>query len=126
MKPQVISFVTPIPLLMERHWYDRIRNRLINWLGGIDPRESLHVRRVVVDADTFMGRLYKQQAALFESFHRDASQLLIGAEEFESLMNEPAINQAFSFQAQYNRGRYAVCGLQVTVIPWMRGMLVMP
>jgi hypothetical protein len=85
----------------------------------------------VIDADTFIDRLLAQKFALRVHFSREPFVLLIGTEDYQRLMLEsPAHwNSMFSFDAEYARvGRdgTTVLGLKVKVVPWMKGMLVMP
>ena len=49
----------------------------------------------------------------------------IGAEDFAKLRRETATTTLFTFDAQYNDG-YQLYGMKVDVVPWMRGLLVMP
>lgn len=88
------------------------------------------VTRHRIDAAGFMERLYKQKASIFRFFGKEPRRLLIGAETYQELMCSPEVMQAFSFRAGYmgdgRNGRYQVIGLDVEVIPWMTGMVVMP
>ena len=73
-----------------------------------------------------MERLWKQKRSLVESFRREPTTLWIGAEDYADLMDSPMIRESFSLCASFNYGRREVYGLTVKVIPWMRGMIVMP
>ncbi len=79
-----------------------------------------------VDGKTFMDRLWKQKRSLVEDFRREPTTLWIGGEDYRELMNSPEVRQSFTVHAQFNYGRNEIYGLTVKVIPWMRGMLVMP
>ena len=107
-------------------WWDKPRWWLVRVLGGICPLDTIKVIRVPVNGKDFMERLWKQKRALVENFRREPTTLWIGGEDYQELMNSPAVRQTFSVHASFNYGRTEVYGLTVNVIPWMRGMLVMP
>lgn len=81
--------------------------------------------RRTIDAPKFMERLYKQRRALFSYLDRDGQRLLIGSEDFAQLMDETALDGQYTFSAEWIHRR-TVMNLHVQIIPWMRGMLVMP
>jgi hypothetical protein len=108
-------------------WLQRLAWRFLNWRHAMeqayDPKVT--VRRHLIDADNFMDRLLKQKHALFDGFHKEGQRLVIGSEDYFELMSEPAIHHHFSFKAEVGmRGR--LMGLDVEVVPWMRGAVVMP
>ena len=107
-------------------WWDKPRWWLVRVLGGQCPHDTVKVIRVPVGGKDFMERLWKQRRAMVESFRREPTTLWIGGEEYEELMSSPAVRQEFMVHASFNYGRHEVYGLTVRVIPWMRGMLVMP
>ena len=110
---------------MDYRWYDRLRFWLVKKLGGEDPNESVRVTRIVVDPEDFMEKLFAQRESVLEHFGRETKQLLIGACDFEELMRTQQVPDMFCFSAGYYKDKH-MCGLKVTVIPWMRGILVMP
>jgi hypothetical protein len=109
-----------------KHWWDGLRWWLVGLLGGENPNVSVKVTRIPIDEKEFMARLWKQRRHLFDRFHREPKTLLIGAEDYEEMMDSPTIRQALRFEAEYNYGAHEVYGLKVMVIPWMRGAVVMP
>lgn len=115
-----------LPNLYVPRWWDRPRWWLVKLLGGKNPHDSVTVTRIPINDKDFMARLWKQKRALFDQFRREPATLWIGGEDYRELMSSPHIQQAFSFSASFNYGRDEVYGLRVKVIPWMRGMVVMP
>lgn len=108
-------------------WWDRPRWWLVRLLGGKCPFDTVKITRVPVNGKTFMDRLYKQRRHLFDHFNcREPQTLLIGAEDYEDLMCSQEIRDSFAFTAEYHYGRRQIMGLNVEVIPWMRGAVVMP
>lgn len=87
--------------------------------------EKITIERHTIDAPTFMDRLFSQRKDLQRMFNMLPDHILIGAEDYASLMREEATTKAFSFNAEYWNNR-TVLGMKVEVIPWMRGILVMP
>lgn len=84
------------------------------------------VERHLIDANTFMERIWKSSRALADGFDMKPGRLLIGAEDYCHLMKEvEPSTQPFSFDARYGYAdRYM--DLKVEVIPWMRGILLLP
>ena len=124
---QHIEFIEwkEIPSPYSPRWWDKPRWWLVRLLGGICPHDTVKVVTVPVNGKDFMARLWKQKRALVESFHREPTTLLIGGEDYAELMQCQMVRQHFYMNASFNYGR-EVYGLTVKVIPWMRGMVVMP
>lgn len=114
----------PIPFVPKL--FDRPRWWLVRLLGGTCPFDSVKLVRVPINDKDFMTRLWRQRRELVESFRREPTTLLIGGEDYQELMDSPQFKTAISFQARFNYERHEIYGLTVKVIPWMRGILVMP
>jgi len=115
-----------LPALYIPKWWDRPRWWLVKLLGGTNPHDTVKVIRVPVNGNDFMTRLWKQKRALVEQFRREPTTMLIGMEDYQELMSSQAVRDAFQFKASFNYGEHEIYGLTVKVIPWMRGMVVMP
>ncbi len=109
-------------------WLQRVAWKLLHRMGALDQAydSRMKVERRVIDADTFMERLYQQRGSLFREFDRQGKRLLIGAEDYAELMREAAMSQPFSFSAELFGPNRQVMGLTVDVVPWIRGVAVMP
>ncbi len=83
------------------------------------------IERHEIDDETFMERIFKQKDGIERFFNRKPKTLLIGAEDYAELMHEVVSSQEFRFNAEYWYTNQPF-GLNVRVIPWMRGILVMP
>ena len=110
-------------------WLQKACCWVLEKLGAyrVDTQTKIEYR--TIDADSFITLIAKQHSAVFELLNRRPSELLIGAQDYAELMHETASNHMFSFDATYMRGERGVVtimGLRVHVIPWMRGVLVMP
>lgn len=102
-------------------------------------RPDVSYHRYVVDPQAFAKAIYTQKRELHDHWMHTARTLLIGSEDYADLMCSPEFVQhasaAFSFQVdayrsnQDERGKWrepTMFGLEVHVVPWMRGMVVMP
>ncbi len=90
-----------------------------------------------LDTDDFVQRLWKQQTELFKTYHYRGSRLLVGHEEFNQMQGFP-INHPLSICMQYVwnetvpdmkdpfKSIRTANDMHVTVIPWMKGFLVLP
>lgn len=87
------------------------------------------VRRHVINPSSFTENLHRQNKGLLEHAHQQGRHILIGSGDFAALMDSQEIGSRFSFSAPYSyaeNGRVSIFGMRVTIIPWMKGMLVMP
>ncbi len=109
----------------------RLAIRVLRWRKCFACTEFVTYERHQIgrDGESFMQRLLEQQDNLL-NLDRQPKRLLIGAEDYGRLMSEEPSVSGFDFSATYYMGngtsRPTLCGLRVEVIPWMRGMLVMP
>lgn len=90
--------------------------------------DEVKVERCYIDGDKFLERLLKQRGSHIE-WGREPKTLLIGSRDYAELMSEEEVRHAFSFVSDLHigrDGRRMVVGLEVQVIPWMEGMIVMP
>lgn len=107
-------------------WLQRICFSVLAKIGCSAMDETVRVERHVIDGDDFMGCLLKQNSTLHEFLGDRPTRLLMGAEDYAEVMNEkhPA-NVEFRFQSRYGKDGQ-LYGMSIIVIPWMRGLLVMP
>lgn len=109
-------------------WLQRLAWRFLNRQGAMEQayEPKVTVTRHLVDDSDFIRRLEKQQRNLLQEFNREGRRLLIGSEDYAELMGSLEVQRHhFMFPAEACRGD-SILGLKVEVIPWMRGMLVMP
>lgn len=114
-------------------WLQRLAWRLLHkqaaLVQAMDSR--MKVERHVIHADSFVERIFKQGDSLLEEFDKIPERLLIGNEDYANLMNETAHSMPFEFNAQLRACRSGydrpeMFGLKVQVVPWIRGMVVLP
>jgi hypothetical protein len=103
--------------------------RLCFWvLEKLDAQWREHVvktERVSFLPRDFMESLFRQKPEVAAMLGREPATLLIGAPDFEELMRQPEIHQYCNFHAIYGKDR-RLLDLKVQIVPWMRGLLVMP
>ena len=110
-------------------WLQKACCWVLEKLGAYRRDTQTKIEYRTIDADRFMDRIAKQHASVFELLNRRPKELLIGAQDYAELMHEADTHFPFSFSASYavgERGVAQIMGLKVCVIPWMRGVLVVP
>jgi hypothetical protein len=129
IQPTTIRFDRPdafaLRLDQKWPWLQRVCIAILRKLGAYDIGETVKIERSTIDAPTFMERLFKQQSNITQFFNVRPTRLLIGSEDYAELMREAVTTGQFNFRAEYGIGR-EICGLKVEVVPWMRGVLVLP
>ena len=113
-------------------WERRGLQKLCFWiltkLGAfyVEDIKQSKITRHVINPNKFMEKLYQQHRSLFQHFDCNADMVLIGAEDYAQLMEEAiTLRHMFSFTWDYYRDR-RIMGMKIHVIPWMRGILVVP
>jgi len=105
-------------------WLQRICLEILRRLGCNIIAETFAYKRHLIDGGTFMSRLLEQKIAVEDFTYIRPSEVLIGGEDYHEMMAEAA-EDVFRFDSEYRLGSQ-VMGLKVTVVPWMRGVLVLP
>jgi hypothetical protein len=111
------------------HWIQNVCFWILRKIGAYRRENVFTYKRYTINPDSFMERLFKQHNYLQREFNIKPSELFIGAEDHAIMMGSDEIKQMLSFNATYNyRDGYGshVMGLKIHVIPWMRGIIVMP
>ena len=110
-------------------WLQKACCWVLGKLGAHRRDTQTKIEYRTIDADNFMVRIAKQHASVFELLNRRPKKILIGAQDYAELMRETNTHYPFTFNASYaigERGVARIMGLEVQVIPWMRGVLVVP
>jgi len=137
--PQKITDVEPDVFVFKPRgnklwvWVLRAVWKFLADTGAVKPNyitTTTYTRRVL-EPMKFMEQIFKQRTELRRMFYKDGQRLLIGAEDYRDLMNDKEVSMTyFQFSTQFHvgqpGGKYNICGLIVEVVPWMRGMIVMP
>ncbi len=150
MSHQYISFVDTEPTNGCLHIHDKVYaynpHRKFKWLQRaciwvLDRllcqavTEWTTYRRIDVAPMAVMDALFKQKTSLMRQLGRGNETLLIGSADYEELMcgeatrlNPMMFQTTYNFRSmdEYGRTGGRVLGLKVVVIPWMRGVLIIP
>lgn len=136
MEKQTITFLEEMPLPTLTNYilsYQVRKDRPLVWLqelccwmmdklGAYAQDRSIAYTYKVVDISNLVKGIYTQLGMLECDYNIRGKRVLIGSEDFTRLCNAP--------DARYHLTTYAsdikFGGLTVTVIPWMKGILVMP
>lgn len=105
-------------------WLQRLCVWVLRKLGAHAVVEVEDVTPVEFYSDDLISALNRQRQEVSGRFGHKPARLVIGAEDFRRLMNTPEIHQYVQINTQY-RG-HTVLGLRVEIVPWMRGMVVLP
>ena len=91
--------------------------------------------KITIDPYKLMEKLLAENANLAMEYNLRGERVLMGYEDFSRLNGENIhFSSPISFEAPYlmsSSGDYdkwesVVCGMKITVIPWMRGILILP
>lgn len=125
-------------------WERRGLQKLCFWIlrkiGAfyVEPVKETAVTYYRIDGRSFMDKIINQMHVLDGFWEMRPKRLLIGLGDYRKLMfSDEAFSgpegkpwERFQFQGEYwarnKSGHPEICGLTVDVIPWMKGILVMP
>ena len=108
-------------------WLQRIIFALLRRLG-CQSTVTLRgeIKTAYIERDSVIRALLEQQAILREFDRFRPTELFIGSDDYKELMRETSRwDYPVTFATEYNSDRQ-VMGLNVTVVPWMEGILIPP
>ncbi|MFH1625364.1 MAG: hypothetical protein ABID54_09455 [Pseudomonadota bacterium] len=139
MKDFVVEFIETEEIRTPCEYHDSFQvrhdrpyvclQRICCWVlkkvGAFNMGENITVRRHIIDTDSFIERIFRQNEGLHRRLGQGGEVLLIGSRDYAEIMGSDEFKSMVSFPVQYvNRNQ--IMGLTVHIIPWMSGMLVMP
>lgn len=96
-------------------------------------RTSLHdeISYVQCDEDTLIERIIKQEREVLGMCGHAPARVYIGRDDFMEILSlRESPHDFFSIEVDYEIGKdrktYKIRGMPVSVVPWMRGVLVVP
>lgn len=142
METQTVEFVTTtreikesyssvsFQLRMDRKyvWLQKIALWVLKKLGCYSIIREVGMVKHVIDTEQFMNKLLIQKRELVDLYHLRGEHLLVGYKEFKELTCIQACTP-LSFTAPYmwsDGRRTDPFDLKVTIVPWMKGFLVLP
>lgn len=108
-------------------WLQRLCFRLLDKIGAHDI-EMVTIKHVSLDSDRLSVALLQKHSHEVQRLMYEPGRMLIGAEDWAVLMGDPVLDSVVRFNAPVDiRSNYfRICGIDVTIIPWMRGLVVIP
>lgn len=106
-------------------WLQKLCAKIMARLGAHHIGETVEVKRIDIEPAHFMERLFRQKRGIEDFFGHRPSRLLIGSDDYAELMATAPPEIRIEFMGTYMHDRRPF-GLTVEIIPWMRGMVVMP
>ncbi len=111
----------------KHHWLQRLCLGTLRRLGCFANKTETVTRYLEPSGDTIMKKLQEQQREVFKLLNRDATHIYMGQEDFETLVSQQTSgNHVIRVPGDVHTGRYEVFGVEVIMVPWMRGILVAP
>lgn len=111
------------------HWVQKLAFKVLRKIGCYSTLHEPIISRHVIRPDDIMQNLFEQNAELMDLYDSSGGYLLIGPEEYQRLTSNPDIQRVLTFNTEYHKGgfeHHRIHGMQIKVIPWMKGMLVIP
>ena len=93
---------------------------ILDKMGAYYISTIAEYERITIKPLDFIETIFEQIAEVENRFDIRPTKMLIGATNFEELMNSIKIQSGFTFQTEYLHNRQLV-GLDVEIIPWMKG-----
>lgn len=151
----VISFVETEPTLGCLHihddafsyqphrgwaWLQRLCFRFLSWRQCHYASEFVTHRRMAINPRKFMSELFRQQTHLCNMFGQGGEILLIGSDDWRKVLtdSDAPLYRVIAFDGEYYVPRFVDGPLdmkrtgherkhmRVCIVPWMRGMVIVP
>ena len=119
----------------KHHWLQNLCLRILKKLDAryIEQMTDIKCDTVRINTGDFLKNLLEQRREIEREFNRRPTRVLIGSEDFDEVMNTKTMRNMLQFPTTYKfnvddgYGRVVgqVMDLNVEVIPWMRGVIVL-
>ena len=123
---------TTISAMRGPRWARRALNHVLEWLKATTDQEPTisHVRRFVAPDGSFLERRNLQQRDMQRIYDRRARTLLVGPDawgDVRDTLRDTASVMSFETEMRIgNSGRIEIRGVEVVLVPWMTGVLLVP
>lgn len=113
-------------------WLQRLAWSWLCHIGAVKHADDLeaHTDTYTINVDKFTEQLLKERYDIMENWRGEPVVLFIGSEDFQKLMKlSRSVDFPMSFLATFERGDpwgYSIYGMQVVLVPWMKGHLLLP
>lgn len=109
----------------------RLLQRLCFWLLakiGAFACETIQTESITLDDKRLSMQLIEKHIREVNRLMHEPTRLVMGAEDWSELMGDPVLTGALRFSAPVDlrEGPTRIFGIDVTILPWMRGLVVLP
>jgi hypothetical protein len=108
-------------------WLQKLAVFVLRKLGAYAHRNDIVCRRVSIDKGKLFKALIEQRDELMRHYNERPVTVLLGPEDMNDLLGESVDD---SFQWPHVKfeidGGWSAWGMTLEVVPWMKGILVMP
>lgn len=108
------------------HWLQKLCFFVLGKIGSYSIGEKFSYTSHSIDTLDLMENLYKQKRGILDLYNVKGERLLIGNDEYVKLTDNHEVRHMIKFSGEYRGGHDEVLGMEITVIPWMSGMIVVP
>lgn len=121
-------------------WLQRACFWILSKIGSYAQSEEVKYEYHTIDTQDFLKQLDEQYHILKSKYNTLPSKVLVGANVYVEITGNPRTREMIDFRANYYRETGAafvdrstplwpaptVMGLDIVVVPWMEGVLLMP
>ena len=102
---------------------------ILDKIGAHKVDYKVSYETITIDGLDFIGKFMKQSHEIQKQFNTQPKTLYIGKDDYFELMNQKdqMLYQKISFKTEYMQGAYnapRIYGLDVHIIPWMKGFIL--
>lgn len=124
------------------HWLQKVCFWTLRKIGAQAVEFDSQITRLDIQYKSFMERIGKQQAELMTRYALEGKYLLMGAQDYSELMSDSTyLNHMIHFsipdaiyrnedsmdrRTMIPETKTIIMNLNVVIVPWMKGMMVMP
>jgi hypothetical protein len=105
-------------------WLQRFCLWILGKIGAEYQYGHTTIKYHEVDTRRFVEKITRQIDTVKFEYHVQPTRILIGTQDFHELMGGGEIHELCTFNTSYSDGQRHAFGLNVQIIPWMRGILV--
>lgn len=97
--------------------------------GAITEKTWVEYKTVRISSDKLADVILRSQHEILQHWNQNGQRLVIGSRTLAELMNEEPITQYFKMHLDVKRNLRSggvLFGLQIEIVPWMEGMVILP
>jgi len=118
----------------KHHWLQKLCFKILKRIGAYGLDESVSVSRITIDTKKVIDSIIAQRGMLEMSWQFPPSHIYMGPEDYASLMKDESfmfVTQPLSFTGSVEFGstkmpEKRIMDIPFTIIPYMKGVLMVP